>query len=63
MFRAIAWAAKEPVDPFNDLVTVGAKLKGQAGLAAGLAVRAAFALDNARRLTQLVSPGKLSAWG
>lgn len=28
VFRAIAWAAKESVDRFNDLVTVGAKLKG-----------------------------------
>ena len=28
VFRAIAWAAKEPVDRFNNLVTVGVKLKG-----------------------------------
>ena len=63
VFRAIAWAAKEPVDPFNDLVTVGAKLKRQAGLAVGLAVRAAFALDGARRLTRLVWHRKFSTWG
>ena len=27
LLRAIAWAAKEPVDRFNDLATVGVKLK------------------------------------
>ena len=27
LLRGIAWAAKEPVDRFNDLVTPGARLK------------------------------------